>query len=175
MVLTTHQIIGGVIAKVSGVGPILALLFGIASHYLLDILPHWDYDLRSDPRNKVENPLDGDIVIGRGFIFDLFKIIPDMFLGLFLTLHFFSASDFSALTGMGVWLKDPILWGAMGGVIPDVLQFAYYKIKREPLRTFQKFHEFMHTQHHHEYKKAYVLGTVIQIFIITLAIFLFQR
>ena len=88
MVFTTHAVVGGALAKIIGADPIGAFAVGLASHYILDAIPHWEYSLSSCKESTTGDALDGNIVLGRDFIFDSFKFLPDLFLGLFLALHF---------------------------------------------------------------------------------------
>ncbi|HEY4490066.1 MAG TPA: hypothetical protein VJC12_02315 [Candidatus Paceibacterota bacterium] len=173
MVLTTHQVVGAAVVKVFSLNPVGALFAGIASHYFLDSLPHWDYSLSS---GKSKEGKLVDIEIGRGFVKDLFKLIPDLLLGLFLSIHFFSYSDFSNLAGIEKAFSDPILWGAVGGILPDALQFLYFKIRRQPLIWIQKFHDFFASPEEIKgTEKQYLLGIIVQVFIIFLAVILFKN
>jgi len=176
MVLTTHQVVGGAIAKIFNLNPISAFFAGVVSHYLLDGLPHWDYPLGSATDNGSKSTLDGDIKIGKKFIADIFRFAPDFLLGMFIALHFFSNSDYSTLSGIKDGLFDPVLWGALGGIVPDALQFCYFKIRREPLTTLQRFHEFMHTKFEIKGKQGtYLMGIFVQVFIILLVVVLFSN
>jgi hypothetical protein len=172
MVFSTHAVVGGAIASAVGANVPTAFAIGLLSHYLLDKVPHWDYPLASGTKTTTENPLDGDIVIGKAFLIDLCKIIPDFFLGFFLALHFFSFADYSSLEGLSKIFYDPVFWGALGAIVPDGLQFLYFKIRREPLITLQKFHDFMHTPY--RLSNWHILGPIFQILLITLCIALFR-
>ncbi|PIQ67149.1 MAG: hypothetical protein CO184_00695 [Candidatus Zambryskibacteria bacterium CG_4_9_14_3_um_filter_40_16] len=172
MVFTTHAVVGGALAKIIGADPIGAFAVGLASHYILDAIPHWEYSLSSCKESTTGDALDGNIVLGRDFIFDSFKFLPDLFLGLFLALHFFSTFDFSTTQGLWRGLSDPVLWGVAGSILPDGLQFLYYKIKKEPLTSIQKLHNFMHSSIKIDDKQF--LGSLFQIILIITVILLFK-
>lgn len=137
MVLTPHAVFGSAFASALRLSPPLAFIAGFLSHFLLDIFPHWDYRLKSAYRDE-DNYLNNDIVIGRDFYFDLTKISFDAFLGLSLSLLLFSFG-----VGVSFWT---IVCGAIGGILPDALQFLYMKIRREPLTSLQRIHILMHAK-----------------------------
>jgi len=137
MTLTTHSVVGGALAKALTINPVIAFAVGVAGHYLIDSLPHWEYNLCSaklDPNDRMND----DMVLGRNFIFDLGKIGLDFLLGLLLAVLFFY--DPSRPESLFV-----VLAGVAGGVMPDFLQFVYMKTRCEPFKTFQKLHDYFHT------------------------------
>ncbi len=71
MTLTTHALVGASVAALFPSSPSLALGAALASHFLVDAIPHWHYQLRSAV-GDTDNPLDADMVIGRLFFVDLF-------------------------------------------------------------------------------------------------------
>lgn len=137
MVLTPHAVVGAALASAFGLGPGGALVAGFVSHFLLDSLPHWDYKLSSANIDE-ENPFNDDIPISRESLRDWAKIGLDLALGLGLIFLFFS------LNGQGVRVVS-LLAGALGGLLPDGLQILFMKLRREPLKTFFRFHLFMHS------------------------------
>ena len=155
MILVTHAVVGAGIASVARLHPISAFIVGFLSHFVLDTIPHWDYHLKSSTKGSVANPIDGDFVIGRDFYFDLIKIGLDFLLGLVLPLIFFSQ-------GMSLldFVTSGILWGAIGGMTPDFLQFVYSKFRHEPMVSLQRFHIFMHADR--RLNDSYILGPLIQ-------------
>jgi len=136
MTLTTHAVAGAGIASALSLGPLSGFVFAFASHFLLDAIPHWDYKLKSGKRDE-GNHLNDDIVIGKEFGEDLAKIACDALLGLALSLIFFLFGD-----GLSLWT---LLWAALGGILPDFLQFVYMKWRHEPMITLQKFHIWIHS------------------------------
>lgn len=138
MTLATHIVIAGAIAKpLMGLNPIFAFLAALASHYLSDAIPHWDYDLESlEERDNTEkqrwnfsrNSTVGDFahaaldgLLGSAF---LFVVFPPTSLDIFY------------------WLVVVV----MGAVLPDFLQGLYF-FRRPPwMRPIHNFHSFMHTK-----------------------------
>lgn len=138
MTLTTHAIVGAAAASVFSSNPIVAGCAAFLSHFLIDAIPHWDYipkSAQSDP----QNPLNNDMKVGKQFFRDLFVIGSDALLGVALSILIFSPTDlYSFLIIFG---------GACLGILPDPLQFVYWKIRREPLILLQRFHMWIHTSH----------------------------
>ena len=133
LILATHAIVGAAIASQIPNHPVIALLAGIASHFAIDAIPHWDYPLRSiRSRANKGSPLTLD----KGFLVDLSLIALDGLAGLTLAFSLF-AQPGSLLT---------ILLGALGGILPDPLRFVYRLYPDEPLRTVQRFHNWIHAK-----------------------------
>ena len=156
MVLGTHTVIGGTLGAVSRAHPIIAFLVGFISHFLLDTIPHWDYKLLSSTKRKTDNPLDGDMVLGKEFIRDIICIGVDFGIGIIVTSFLF----LSGYLG-GEEVLVPLIFGALGGVAPDFLQFAYMKIRKEPLVSLQKFHIFIHAKKRLD--GQFIIGPILQI------------
>lgn len=163
MIFTTHAIVGGAIASASGALPVGAFIAGMASHYLLDAIPHWDYSLSSKKSDDKKNGLSGDIHLNKKFIFDLIKISLDFFIGIFIAIWLFDPTV-TASFSLSLLLSSPVLWGALGGVCPDALQFLYFKVRREPLIMLQRFHHFMHSSIRLNDRK--ILGPFLQLILI---------
>ncbi|MFA6476055.1 MAG: hypothetical protein WCV68_01420 [Candidatus Paceibacterota bacterium] len=154
MVLTPHAIAGAAITSLFRLNPVTAFFAGFLSHFFLDLIPHWDYKLKSAYKDEAQ-PLNNDFGVGPGLYFDLAKTGFDAFLGLALSVLFFS---FGA--GISFWA---IIFGAIGGILPDPLQVVYMKWRKEPLISLQKTHLLFHTSH-----RIYnpVLGVTLYCFII---------
>ena len=60
MILAAHAIVGAAISSQIPNHPITALAAGIASHFAIDAIPHWDYPLRSMLRGSKGSPLTLD-------------------------------------------------------------------------------------------------------------------
>lgn len=157
MVLATHLVTGGILGRALA-NPWTALFFGLLSHFLLDAIPHWDYRLGSRRANK-NDKLDVDMAINRDFGIDLAKIGIDLTVGvvvLFLTGKLFA------------WpVSATIIWGAIGGVLPDFLQFVYFKLRWPALRQLQRFHIWVHAER--KLDDWPVLGPLLQV-ILALAV-----
>jgi hypothetical protein len=134
MILSTHAIVGGALASLLPSHPIFVALAGFASHFAIDAIPHWDYPLISiavgrhadNRRLKIDGPL----------IRDLTLIGADACVGMALSVLFFA-------TAGTVWV---IALGAVAGMVPDFLQFAHSLYPREPLKSLQRFHGWIHAK-----------------------------
>jgi len=76
------------------------------------------------------------LTLDKGFLVDLSLIALDGLAGLALAFSLF-AQPSSLLT---------ILLGVLGGMLPDPLRFVYRLYPHEPLRTVQRFHNWIHAK-----------------------------
>jgi hypothetical protein len=147
MILCTHAIVGGAIASFIPTHPALAVVAGFASHFAIDAIPHWDYPLLSISIGKtVDNQR---MRLSRGLFADLVFIGTDAVIGFGLSMWLFATPATAWTIGLG----------AAAGMLPDPLQFAYSVYPREPLRTLQSFHKWIHTKR----RLAWKLGVSSQI------------
>lgn len=136
MVLATHAIVGTIIASTFTTNPYIAFAIGFGSHFILDPIPHWDYKLHSlkkDPEGK----LNHDMVLGKTFIVDLLRIGTDATIGIIISFILF-------LYILKISTISVILAAVIGGILPDPLQFVYWKTKSKILLPLQKFHKYIH-------------------------------
>ncbi|MDD5152501.1 MAG: hypothetical protein PHS95_00665 [Candidatus Pacebacteria bacterium] len=155
MTLTTHAITGAAIASFFPGHPVLAFSLGFGSHFLLDTIPHADYKILSDSIN----PDIGDKTkFDKLFFLDILRIGTDCFLGIILSLILYSSPI----------LFWAVLWGAIGGIVPDFLQFVYTKFRHEPLLSLQRFHQYIHTDI--RFKNNLVFGWTTQIVFVLVVI-----
>jgi len=147
MILSTHAIVGGAIASLFPSHPLLVALAGFASHFAIDAIPHWDYPLRSiSVGRKADNRrLKISVLLVR----DLSLIGADACFGLATALLLFA-------TAGTVWV---IALGAVAGMLPDPLQFVHSLYPREPLKSLQRFHGWMHSKR----KLAWRIGVASQV------------
>lgn len=134
MTLATHIAIAGVAARsLVAVHPGLAVAAAIASHYLLDAIPHWDYSLRSlAPENRHWKFSRASLRA------DLGRVILDGMIGISLLI-------------LLLWprvLTDFLIIGllTMGAILPDLLQGIYYTKKADFLKPLQCFHDWFHSK-----------------------------
>lgn len=158
----THAITGATLATLIPSNPVLGFAIGFGSHFILDSIPHWDYSLKSSRRDK-QKPLNSDLVISKDSFEDLIKVGLDGLLGLTLALLLLGVIRHQSIL--------IILCGAIGGMTPDFLQFIYFKWRREPLVSLQKFHIWMHAKS--DLKNKPVLGIFYQVVVITIVFVLF--
>jgi hypothetical protein len=158
MTLAAHAIVGASIANLMPSHPVLGFAAGFASHFLLDAIPHWDYHLASVKEDS-DNPMNNDIVFNINFIFDLFKMGLDAILGIIIVLFLFGISNSHLM-----WTP---LWGAIGALTPDALQFVYLKWKHEPIVSIHQFH-ILRIHSKKSLDDSPILGIFLQIIIVIL-------
>src|SRR5213595_3717992 len=89
LILSTHAVVGAAVATLMPDHPGLAFLCGVASHFAIDAIPHWDYPLRSISVSKdVGKPLR----LSRELARDCVLIALDACLGLSLAAFLFGPS-----------------------------------------------------------------------------------
>lgn len=144
MTLATHAIAGAALATTMPTRPVLVFAAGFASHFLLDAIPHWDY------------PLDNGMFVGRPVYLDLIKIAGDGLLGLVVSWLLFHS-----------WVG---MIAALGAILPDALQFAYFKLRGPILTPLQRFHMWIHTDH--RLKNRPMVGVFSQVLLVILIVWL---
>src|SRR3989304_8260259 len=102
MILTPHVLIGALIGAQT-TNPLAAFVFGLVSHYLIDKIPHWDYDIK-----KIEEKSGGGKVITQWLKIGFDFALPLLIMG-------FLAPDEQIL-------KLSLL-GAAGATLPDFLVY----------------------------------------------------
>ncbi|MDO8515968.1 MAG: hypothetical protein Q7S28_01825 [bacterium] len=132
MILSTHMVIGAAAASLFPRYPEVGFLAAFGSHFIADAIPHWHYHLNSMVHYK-DNPLHDDMTIGKNFIFDMGKIGIDCVIGFLAALLIFGPTP-------------AFFVGIVGGMFPDFLQFVYWKMRREPLTSLQRFHKWVHAK-----------------------------
>lgn len=124
MILSTHYVVGMAVASQTG-SPLLMPLLSMASHFILDRIPHWEY-LENEKQIKNNIPL----------------IFLDLVAPAALSLLVFSsgALDFQNL----FWLN----LGGFFGILPDGMVFLKIvtKSKNIWLKKFFNFHRKNHTK-----------------------------
>lgn len=163
MILISHSIIGVAAASVFPSNPLVSFSVALLSHYIMDTIPHWDYKLLSSKEDS-KTPLNNDMVIGKNFIFDLRNIFIDVLFGVIISFLLFYLFGF----GHSVLI---LIVGIIGGILPDILQFVYFKIRKEPFKSLYIFHNFIHSRHK-ELKRHNVVGIFFQILTVFLIVLL---
>ena len=162
MVLTTHAVAGAAVATLVPSHPVLGFALGFGSHFVLDSVPHWEYPVFSMKGGK--SPLDNDMLINKAFVGDLIRIGIDGMLGITLALFFLGTIYHHSFF--------IIILGAIAGMLPDALQFVYFKWRHEPLVSLQKFHIWVHPKLSLHNKPF--IGVLSQIVFIFLIIFVLK-
>jgi hypothetical protein len=134
MILSTHAIVGGAIASLFPSHPLLVVAAGFASHFAIDAIPHWDYPLQAIS----VRPAAGSAALNldRRLWVDLSLIALDACAGLAFAIWLFATP---ATLGA-------ILLGAVAAMVPDPLQVVHAVYPREPLKSLQRFHQWIHAK-----------------------------
>lgn len=157
MILSVHAVAGGTTAALVTTNPVVGLCVGAATHYVLDVFPHWQYELSS----KQGGTMNFDMKLGRAFVRDLGVTAADAILGL---LILFGLAWWAGVAGLDVsFLTGSLLWGAIGGMLPDPLQFVYGKMPYQPLTALQRIHHVFHNDGWHT---RIVLGNISQLCVV---------
>jgi hypothetical protein len=163
MTLTTHAVVGAAVASAIPNHPILGFTLAFGSHFLLDAVPHWDYPLSSHTGDN-RNHMNDDMRVDKSFFRDLLKIGTDVLCGILLALLFFTAYS--------PHLFFIPLIGAFGAILPDALQFAYWKWRHQPLVSLQRFHLWIHAKSNFNNKP--LVGVPFQMAVIVLTVLIFK-
>jgi len=103
------------------------------SHFVIDAIPHWDYPLQSIATGVTAD--NRQLNVSGALVRDLALIGFDACAGLALAMVLFA-------NPMNAWI---VALGATAGMLPDPLQFLYSVYPREPLKSLQQFHSWMHS------------------------------
>jgi hypothetical protein len=132
MILSTHAVVGAAIATLLPRDPVLVFAAGVASHFVIDAIPHWDYPLRGISLGRSQTRA---IRLNGALFRDVGVVALDACAGLALAILLFAQAA-------PIWI---IAIAAIGAMLPDPLQVVHRLYPHEPLRTLQRFHEWMHT------------------------------
>jgi hypothetical protein len=146
MILSTHAIVGGAIASLMPGHPMFAFVTGVASHFAIDAIPHVDYPLYSITVSRSANSA---LTVNWLLLRDFGLITLDAFAGLAIVLWLYASPG--AIVA--------VLAGALGAMLPDPLQLLQKLYPREPLRSLQRFHVWIHTKR----RMSWPLGVASQL------------
>lgn len=139
MILVTHGIIGGAIGKLIFNHPVLAFSTGFLSHFVVDAIPHWHYPLFSFKKDP-NDPMHNDMLLNKWFVVDMFNIGIDLLAGIVLSVVFFHPHVSFDLPLIS------IIAGVIGSILPDALEFLYWKMPNKPLTLLTEFHMWIHSK-----------------------------
>lgn len=137
MILATHIIIAAAVTKpIAHMHP--ALIFGVAvaSHYLSDALPHWDYELTAiaDKENTATRHWN---LQSASLAHDIVRFSLDAIVGAAFVIMLLSPLSFSD------WIAATL--AIIGGALPDFLG-GLYMLGLKFLLPHQRFHDWIHTK-----------------------------
>ena len=166
MTLMVHEFVGAAFSGL-GLNPVETFGLGLASHYVLDAIPHWDY-LKTSLIDEVETDANGKVIF-KAFRKDekgVFRsIMFDVFGGLVLSLLVFRPQSFYALVNLGA--------GLFGAFLPDFLGgLSFLAPQNKFLKYHYKFHNFIHTKvrlDNHPY-----IGATVQLAMLVLVVLLYR-
>ncbi|MBI5306213.1 hypothetical protein HZB04_01330 [Candidatus Wolfebacteria bacterium] len=130
MILSSHIIVASALSAslinqpFSFLNSALIFILSFLSHFLLDMIPHWDYKVNFIDNLKKTGSFFGDKE-RKFFKFDLVKLLFDGILG--IVLSFFIIENFSWQNLIGLSLA------IFGAILPDALTVFYFLNKS---RTF---------------------------------------
>lgn len=172
MTLTTHILIATAVAKpFFNAHPALVFTAAVASHYLADAIPHWDWHL-SSVEEDFSDKHDHKLILSKGVnIRDLAKVSLDIVIG--ITIAFLILRP-----ELNIKELTPLALSVLGGILPDMLQPIFWIWKKNnPFVFVKKFHSFMHSKirlgkHIWAGQKYIIIGKVSQSIIAFMAIWL---
>ncbi len=156
MLSFTHLFVGAAVGATTN-QPVLALGLGIISHHLLDALPHVDsFAQTAEDKDKFSNGL---------YLFAALEGLA----GLAFLIYTVQQSG-GTLFDVG----SPVAWGALGGVMPDLLDNVplwKHRFRRTKWgEPYHRFHDGFHTTLFLKETKWWPAGLVIQVLLIWLSI-----
>ena len=160
MMLASHTIIGTAAASLVTGNPMLSFGLALASHYLSDSIPHWEYKIisKSLHPNFCEKILWHD----KKVCLDVLKLGTDFTLGIIISIVIFKFS-------LGVdWTTVTV--GILGGVLPDIFLFGYSKCRKRPFIISERIHRFFHSKN--DWSEKPVRGVAVQLALVLLVIFI---
>ncbi len=141
MVLTPHILAGAVIgSEIKNIWLIAGL--GLASHYFLDSLPHWDYLTEINP----------------GKIKDMAKIGLDILIG--LSLVWLIVEEINWYLIIGIFFA----------LLPDLFQFLYLGFNFSFLERLTKFHNFWHNKKKYSFIPGFSVTLFCCLFLISILV-----
>lgn len=132
MVIATA--VAGPLAKID---PTLGFLVALASHYLSDAIPHWDYPLKSiddgqnaDKKTWSHNP--------KSLLVDFSRTAVDGLIGITISLVILWPTTFYDFFSLFLII--------LGSILPDFLQGLYFIKHTRFLKPLQRLHDSVHTK-----------------------------
>lgn len=153
MLETPHVAVGAVIALKVG-NPYLSLPLALASHFVLDKVPHWN------PHTYTETTNGG--LKKQTIAFALTDITLSAIIGLSLS--------YSQLPN--VQMAVFVLLGGLLGVLPDVVKYPFFLIKKTQKGLYKKYVDFERSL---QVEVGFYTGMLVQIGITLIALWWFYN
>lgn len=160
MIITPHAIVGATVSNIFQGDLVVAFILAFLSHYILDMMPHTDYDINGfmDNETKTVRSIFSDLKAATHLIF----IFIDFIVATILCILFFVRNESTLYI---------TLIGVFGALLPDFFQFMFYKFKNQPWIFFQKIHDKTH--HIIKFKHNNLWGIIFQILVPLFFIFIY--
>lgn len=133
MLLASHIIVSGLLGAATK-NYFLAAVFGFASHYILDFIPHWDSYLSPEFNAKVKSQIG--FIKERFFWKEMSKAFIDILIG--IGLLFILLKNFNNINITGVIIS------VFFGVLPDPLHLLHSITKWKFIEWNYKLQLFIH-------------------------------
>lgn len=145
-----HTVVGATLAVKLG-NPWLALPLALGSHFLLDLIPHWNPSLYAETQKTGRPSRSSNIII-------FFDVLLSLIVGFFIAFRFWPDNQRALV----------ILAACFLAVLPDVIEgFYFYFGSKNPLLK-----KLILWQHSHQGKAGLVVGLLTQAATITIAFYL---
>lgn len=139
MMLTPHILVGTAIGyKIHSYWFII--IFSIISHFILDAVPHKEYNISHLRSGK----------LSKDFLKDFSKVVLDGLVGLTLGLLLTGFKDL-----------DYVIVGMIAGAFPDFLQFLSFIFNSKILNSIRKFHHKIHIFNNKDFPFWTTLGSQV--------------
>jgi hypothetical protein len=118
-----HALVGAAIATKIG-NPLLSLPIALASHFVLDLLPHWNPHLNTELKTKGKISNTTTLIVAADVLLSLIG-------GFYIASMQLPDKEFFTI----------IILGALMGVLPDVLEAPhfYFNVRWAPIEKLLKF------------------------------------
>lgn len=158
MIFTPHIVVGAVIgAKTQNLG--LIVILALLTHFIMDKIPHWDYNLpavfRGFRKNKKIKPLLSDFV----------KMAIDITIGLLIVFTVIWSKNLLSFNHLCF-----ISIGIILSILPDVIFGFAYLAPGKTARKINKIGEFFHCKDKEKEGKITFLGLLTEILTTIIAI-----
>ncbi len=131
MFLSVHAATGAIIGtEISS--PWLAFLAAFAIHFVMDVIPHGDHELGKRFFGLIGKKLSEEEQIKKMIAYEVLDLFVVVFFVIYAFKNFYFAKD------------DSVVWAIIGGILPDVIVFAYFVTKSKYLKWFFDFHKWFH-------------------------------
>jgi hypothetical protein len=131
MFITIHAATGALLGT-EVTNPITAFIISFGLHFVMDIIPHGDRELGKRFFGLLNKKLSEEEKVRSLAAYGILDYIILIFFLLYMFKNFYFAKD------------DGVIWGIIGGILPDLLVALYMLTKSRLLKWFFDFHRWNH-------------------------------